>query len=197
MQALYDFIPLVAFFVAYRFGGIYVATGVLLAATAVQVLVQWLRTRKVSPMLLISAGLAAVFGGLTLIIHDQLFIMWKPTVLYLLFAVALAASQWFTDKPVVQRMLGAQFTADARTWRIANATWAVFFVALAGVNYAFVRGFSAAAPGSEAQKWWESAWVNWKFATFGVVLVFAFLQGLWLVRHAQPVEPEKSTEPPV
>ncbi len=188
MQALYDLLPVLAFFVAYKVQGIYVATAVLVAATVIQVSVQWIRTRTVSRMALISAALVLVFGGATLLIHDSLFIMWKPTVLYVLFACALAASQAFTDKPVVQRLLEGQLTADRRTWAIANAGWALFFVALAAVNYVFVHGYSHSPAGSAAQKSWESAWANWKLATIGVIFAFALLQGLWLSRRATPVE---------
>jgi intracellular septation protein len=185
MQALYDLLPVLAFFVAYKVWDIYVATGVLIAATVVQVAVQWLRTRTVSRMVLISAGLVLVFGGATLVIHDELFIMWKPTVLYVLFALAMLASQWFTAKPIVQRLLESQLTADARTWKIANFGWALFFLALAAANYVFIHGFTHSPDGSAAQKWWESSWATWKLATIGVVFAFALAQGLWLSRHAE------------
>ena len=75
MQLLFDFLPIIAFFAAYKLSDIYVATGVLLAAVAVQSLLQWLRTRTLSTMQLVSAGLVLVFGGLTLLIHDAAFIM--------------------------------------------------------------------------------------------------------------------------
>jgi intracellular septation protein len=173
MQALYDLLPVLAFFVTYKLANIFVATGVLLVVTLAQVAVQWLRTRTVSRMMLISAGLVLVFGGATLLVHDELFIMWKPTVLYVLFAVALFASQLFTDKPLVQRALEAQLSTDARTWRISNTSWALFFLALAAVNLVFVYRFS------------RDAWVNWKLATLGIVLVFALAQGAWLAKRAE------------
>mgnify|MGYP002783899846 CR=1 FL=1 len=190
MQALYDLLPVLAFFVAYKFADIYVATGVLLVATVLQLGWQWLRTRTVSRMALISAGLVLVFGGATLVVHDELFIMWKPTVLYVAFALALAFSQAFTPKPIVQRLLGEQIPADDRTWRQANGAWAAFFLLLAGANYAFVHGFTHSAPGSVDQKWWESAWATWKLATIGVVFVFALAQAFWLTRRAEALAGE-------
>lgn len=186
MQALYDLLPVIAFFLAYKLADIYVATGVLIAATLAQVAVQWLRTRTVSRMLLISAALVLAFGGATLVIHDQLFIMWKPTVLYVLFALALFASQRVTPKPLVQRAFESQLSTDARTWRIANAATGVFFLGLAAVNYAFVHGFTHAPAGSAAQKSWESAWATWKLATVGVVFAFALVLVLWLSRRSTP-----------
>jgi intracellular septation protein len=172
MQALFDLLPVAAFFVAYKLAGIYIATAVLLVATIVQVAIQWLRTRRVSQMLLISAGVALLFGGATLLIHDDRFIVWKPTVVYALFALGLLASQWFSDKPFVQRLLEAQLRTDARTWQIANTAWALFFLAMAGVNLVFVYGFS------------RDAWVNWHTAAVFVVLAFALAQGAWLARRA-------------
>lgn len=196
MQALYDFLPLLAFFVAYRFaGGIYVATAVLLVATVLVVGVQWLRHRRVSRMALISAALALLFGGATLLIHDQLFIMWKPTVLYVLFAAGFLASQLFTSKPVVQRMLEQQIATDAASWRTLNLAWVAFFVLLACANYAFVHGFMQSVPGSPEQKRWESSWVTWKFASIGVVVLFAFGQGLWLARRASEPDPQPGNPP--
>ena len=173
MQALYDLFPVLAFFVAYKIAGIFPATAVLVVATLALVAVQWLRTRTVSRMVLISAGLVLLFGGATLVIHDELFIMWKPTVLYVLFAAALLLSRAFGDKPLVQRMLESQLRTDARTWRICNLSWALFFLVLAAVNLVFVYAFS------------RDAWVNWKLGTIGIVFAFALAQGTWLSRHAE------------
>jgi hypothetical protein len=80
MQFLFDLLPVIAFFVAYKLADIYVATGVLIVGVLIQTLASWIRFRKVSPMLLTSALLVLVFGGLTLLIHDAVFIKWKPTI---------------------------------------------------------------------------------------------------------------------
>ena len=178
MQALFDLLPVAAFFVAYKLAGIYIATAVLLVATIVQVAIQWLRTRRVSQMLLISAGVALLFGGATLLIHDDRFIVWKPTVVYALFALGLLASQWFTDKPFVQRLLEAQLRTDARTWQIANATWALFFLAMAVLNEAVWRTQST------------DFWVNFKlFGFVPITFVFAALQYPLLMRYAAEPAP--------
>jgi intracellular septation protein len=173
MQALTDFLPVLAFFIAFKFAGIYVATGVLIAATCVQVAVQWLRTRTVSRMMLISAALVLVMGGATLLLHNELLIMWKPTVLYLLFAAVLTASQYVGDRPLIQRLLETQLKADERTWRLTNLSWAVFFLVLAAVNLVFVYRFD------------RDTWVTWKLATIGIVFAFALAQAFWLARRAE------------
>ena len=173
MQALTDFLPVLAFFVAFKFAGIYVATGVLIVATGAQLAYQWLTKHTVSRMTLISAALVLVLGGATLLLKNELLIMWKPTVLYVLFAGLLIASQFVGDKPLMQRLLEHQLSADARTWRLTNLSWAVFFLLLAGVNLVFVYRFS------------QDAWANWKLATIGIVFVFAVAQAFWLAHRAE------------
>jgi intracellular septation protein len=174
MQALFDLFPVLAFFVTFKFAGIYPATGVLIVATIALTIGQWFRKGTVSPMLLVSAGLALLFGGLTLWLHNELFIMWKPTVLYVLFAAALLVSQLVGDKPLVQTLLEGKLHTDARTWRITNLSWALFFLVLAGVNLLFVYRFS------------RDAWATWKLATVGLVFLFALAQGAWLANRAVP-----------
>jgi intracellular septation protein len=175
VQALYDFFPVLAFFITFKFAGMYAATAVLIGVTLAVALAQWIRTRKISAMLMIMTGLALVFGGLTLWLHNELFIMWKPTVVYLLFAAALLFSEVAGPKPLVQRLLEEKLTTDARTWQITNLSWAAFFVVLAAVNLVFVYRFS------------HDAWATWKLATMGIVFLFALAQGAWLSTRAHVV----------
>ena len=172
MQALTDFLPVLAFFVAFKFAGIYVATGVLIAATGVQLSVQWLRHRTVSRTMLYSALLVLVFGGATLYFHNERVLMWMPTVLYVTLAGAFLATQWF-GPPLVERLLGSQIKTDARTWRIANLSWVVFFLVLGVVNLAFVYRYGL------------NAWVGWKLAKIGVIFLFALAQAFWIAGRAE------------
>ncbi len=175
MQAFSDFLPVLAFVVAYYFGGIYVATGVLIVATAVQVAAQWFLKRTVSRTLLYSALLVLVFGGATLWFHNELVLMWMPTVLYLTLAGAFLATHWF-GPPLIERVLGAQLKTDARTWRLANFSWVVFFTLLAAVNLVFVYRYGL------------TAWVGWKLGKVAVILLFALAQAYWLAGRAEPAE---------
>ena len=177
MQALYDFLPVLAFFVTLKLAGIYAATGVLMVAAVAVALVEWLRKRAISRMLLFSTALALVFGGLTLWLHNELFIKWKPTVLYGLLALLLLGSQVAGQKPLIQRMLEQQLVTDARTWRTLNVAWALFMLALAALNLVFAYRFST------------DAWGTWKLATVGVVLAWAVLSGLWLAQRAHEPKP--------
>ncbi len=177
MQLLFDFLPVAAFFVAYKLADIYVATGVIIAATVLQVGSYWLWKRRVKPIHLVSAGLVLVFGGLTLGIHDTAFIMWKPTVLYWLVAAAFLLSMWrrVSDRPLVQRMFGTVGElpeVDARDWRRLNWSSVVFFATLGAANVAVFRNFD------------EGTWVTFKRVVFGIILAFVMAQGFWLASRA-------------
>lgn len=179
MQALQDLLPVLLFFGVYKISGIYAATAVLLVATVLQVAWQRFRHGKVSGMLLASAAVVLVFGGLTLLIHDDRFIVWKPSVLYVALALAFALSTVIGRQPLLQRTVGHALKTDRRTWVIATLHWSVFFLVLAMVNGVFVLQYS------------RDAWATWKLASVGVVLAFAILQMLWLSRHAEPVEADR------
>jgi intracellular septation protein len=179
MQLLFDFLPVIAFFVAYKLADIYVATFVIIIATLLQVAVHWLRTRRVNPMHLVSAGLVLVFGGLTLAIHDAAFIMWKPTIVNWLFALAFMASQWraFGGQPLVQRLISAseaQLGLNPDQWRRLNLVWVAYFVAMGAANIVVFHYFD------------EATWVNFKlFGMFGLTFAFIVAQGLWIAGQAR------------
>ncbi len=122
MQLLFDFFPVIAFFVTYKItGNLFVATGVIIVSVIAQTGWQWFRHRKVSQMALISGALVLIFGGLTLLIHDKVFIQWKVSVVNWLFAAGFLASRFFGDKLLIERMMGENVqldeagVADART----------------------------------------------------------------------------------
>jgi intracellular septation protein len=174
MQFLVDLLPVIAFFVAYKAAGIYVATGVLIVGVLLQTLASWIRHRKVSPMLLTSAALVLVFGGLTLLIHDAAFIMWKPSIVNWLFAAAFLASQFMRGPTIVQRMMGENVVLDPASWRRLNLMWVGFFL-FAGTLNLYV-----------AYRYDEATWVNFKlFGLMGLTLAFALAQGVWIARKAE------------
>ena len=178
MQLLIDFLPVFAFFVAYLLADIYVATAVLIVAVLIQTAVSLIRHRKVSPMLLTSAVLVVIFGGLTLIVHDATFIKWKPTIVNLLFAAAFAASHFMRGPTIVQRLIGENLKLEDASWRRLNLMWIGFFVFVAAANLYVAYNFA------------EATWVKFKlFGLMGLTLVFILLQGMWLSRRAEMHEP--------
>lgn len=179
MQLLFDFLPVIAFFVAYKLADIFVATLVIIVATVLQVSIHWIRTRRVNPMHLVSAGLVLVFGGLTLAIRDSAFIMWKPTVVNWLFAAAFLVSQGpkFGGRPLVQRLMtsaDAQLNLAPAVWRRLNLMWSAFFVLMGAANLAVFHYFD------------EATWVNFKlFGMLGLTLVFIIAQGFWIAAQTR------------
>jgi intracellular septation protein len=169
MQMLLEFLPIALFFVAYKFGDLFIATGVLIAAVLVQSAMQWLKHRKLSPMMLTSAVLVLIFGGLTLFLHDATFIKWKPTILYALFAVAFTVSRFIGDRPLIERVMGENIQLPRPLWNRLNTLWTLFFLLLGGLNLFVAYQFD------------ESTWVNFKlFGLLGLTVVFALLQSVWL-----------------
>ncbi len=180
MQLLFDFFPVIAFFVAYKLADIYVATGVIIAAVIIQVAVQWFRHRKVSPMTLISGALVLIFGTITLLVHDKTFSQWKPTVLNRLFGAGFLVSQFFGEQPLIQRLMGANLTLERPVWIKLNLMWVVFFFVMGALNLYVAFSFE------------ESTWVNFKlFGMLGLTMVFALLQGVWLSSKMPADEAQK------
>ena len=184
MKLFFDFLPILLFFVAYKTSGIYVATAVAIVASLILVGYTWLKTRKLEPMQLVSLGLIVVFGGATLWLQNPLFIMWKPSILYVLFAGAFLGSQWIGNKTLVERMMGSLMSAPQAIWRQVNSAWVVFFIALAGLNLYVAYHFD------------EATWVNFKlFGLMGITLVFMLAQGLWLGKHATMIDKPAAPHP--
>jgi intracellular septation protein len=176
MKFLFDLFPVILFFIAFKVSGIFVATGVAIVATLLQILWVWFRHRKVENMLWISLAIIVVFGGMTLIFHDETFIKWKPTVLYWTFGLVLAVSHLAFGKNLIRSLLGAQIELPEPVWKNLNWSWAGFFAFMGAANLAvaFALGFST------------EAWVNFKlFGGMGLTLLFALAQGLMLSKHIE------------
>ena len=177
MKFLFDLFPVILFFVAYKFAGIYVATGVAIVATFVQIGWVWFRHRKVDTMLWVSLVLITVFGGATLLLQDKTFIQWKPTVLYWLFAAILAGSIVFRKKNLMRSLLSEQMQLPDAAWDRMNVSWIGFFIFMGIANLAVAFNFS------------EDTWVNFKlFGGMGLMLAFVLVQGMLLSKY---IEEEK------
>lgn len=185
MQLLIEFLPILSFFVAYKFSDVFVATAVMLAMLVIVVAAQWFTHRKVGPMLLVSAGIGLIFGGLTLWLHDQTFVQWKPTVVYWFLALMLIGGRLFSDKPLIQRMLDTTLPLSPGAWRTLNSMWAVGFTLIGAINLYVVYHFSL------------DTWVNFKaYGLTGLTIVFALVQGVWLATKLPPDSAAPTEKPP-
>lgn len=182
MQALTEFAPLVAFFVAYLLRGLYAATAVLMAAMLALLALDWLRLRRIPPMHSLSAVLVLIFGGATLALHNPLFVQWKPTVFFWLVSLAFIGSFWIGARTLTERLLGGplaeafgeRLRVSPSLWRRLNLLWAVFYALLGGLNIVVLRYLS------------ERAWVALKLVDFVLMVLFLLVQVLWLAARAAP-----------
>lgn len=174
MKLLFDLFPVIVFFVAFKAADIYVATGVAIAATFAQIAWVWFRHRKVENMLWVSLAIIVVFGGATLLLHDETFIKWKPTVLYWAFGVVLIGARYALGKNLIRSMVGKQLTMPEPVWDKLNLSWAGFFLLMGCLNLLVAFNFST------------DVWVNFKlFGGMGLMLLFALGQGLMLSRYVE------------
>jgi intracellular septation protein len=174
MKMLFDVFPVLLFFVAYQFYGIYVATAVAIAATFMQIGWVWLRHRSVDKMLWVSLALITVFGGATLLFRDDTFIKWKPTVLYWLFAAVLAIAAAGFRKNLIRSMMEKQVSLPDDVWGRLLMSWIGFFALMGVLNLYVAYNFSL------------DAWVNFKlFGGIGLMIAFVLLQALMLSKHIQ------------
>lgn len=206
MKLLFDFLPIILFFVAYKVAGsnpdaaaafasehfgflvsggvvaaaeapVLLATVVVILATLAQVLLLKLRGRKVDTMLWVSLVLVVVLGGLTLWFHSETFIKWKPTLLYWVMAAAFALGPLLFGKNLLRVLLGEQLALPPPVWRRLNWAWVAFFALMGVLNLWVAYTFAT------------DTWVNFKlFGGIGLMLVFTLAQGLYLSRHL-PDEP--------
>jgi len=179
MKQLLDFLPLVVFFVFYKLYDIFIASGALIVASAVALAVGWVIYRKVEKMSLVTFALVAVFGTLTIALHNPDFIKWKVTIIYGLFTLALLFSQWFMKTPLIQKMLGKEIQLPEFAWRRLNIAWALFFCAcgLANIYVAFWLS--------------QDTWMNFKvFGLSALTLLFTLFSGVYIYR-LMPQQEEK------
>ena len=175
MQALYDLLPVMVFFAAFKWFGMYVATIIGIIATALQVLASrylkghWVKQEVFTFVVFI------LFGGMTLYFHNPIFVKWKPTIIFGIFAVVILCSL-FTSKPLLQRMMEGALESTAiipkKVWLTISYVWAGFFLTIAGINLYIAYNCS------------NDAWVNFKFyGISGGLLILSIAQALYLIRY--------------
>ena len=177
MKLLLDFLPILIFFGVYKVtGDLITATAVLIPVTIVQVGVVYWLTKKLEKMALVTLVLVIILGGLTVLLNDGWFIMWKPTVVNWLFAAAFFGSHFIGNKPIIERLLGHAIALESRQWLSLSFAWVAFFIVSGILNLIVAYQFS------------EDVWVNFKlFGLLGLTFVFLIIQGVWISKNASEV----------
>ncbi len=174
MKLLFDFFPIVLFFIGYKTLGIYYATAIAMIASLLQLVIYRIKYKTVDKIQLASFLMVLVLGGLTLTLQNPWFIKWKPTVIYWLFAVVLLASGFIGQKPAIQRMFEQNIPMPNRIWKYLNLVWVLFFTVMGLLNLYVAYEFST------------NIWVNFKlFGGIGITMLFVFAQGLFLARYIE------------
>lgn len=188
MKLLFDFFPVLLFFITFKLyedptEGVLAATAVAIVASFVQVGVSWFRHRKVENMHLVTLALIVVLGGATLLLEDEMFIKWKPTAVNWLFALVFLGSQYIGNKNLVQRMMEKSVQLPADVWGRLNTSWTLFFLTMGLLNLYVVYNYDT------------ETWVNFKlFGLLGLTFAFVIAQSIYLMRHVkQNDEPEEQS----
>jgi intracellular septation protein len=182
MKLLFDMLPVVLFFIAYQMYDIYTATAVIIVATIVQVLYVYLKHKRVEKIHVITLVLVILLGGLTLILQDENFIKWKPTIVNWGFAIVFLGSHYIGQKPIIQRMMDGMIGLPKQVWSRLSWLWIAFFVLSGAANIYVAFNYDT------------DTWVNFKlFGLMAMTIVFIILQGFYINRHMQDVESKNST----
>lgn len=185
MKLLVDFFPIALFFIAFKLAGIYVATAVAMLATMVQIAWLYVKHGKVEPMQWLSLGIITLFGGATLLTHNETFIKWKPTILFWLMAGILAGGQWLLKKNFIRSLMGSQLTLPDDVWQKLMWSWVVFLSGKGGLNLWVAYQYDT------------DTWVNYKlFGSMGLMLLFVLGQGIYLSKHIKSEPPAPGAAAP-
>ena len=189
-RLLIDLGPLLVFFLANFFAPvpsvmkIFVATGAFIIAMVAAMLYSAIRYRRISPLLWFSGSMVVILGGLTIWLHNEIFIKMKPTVYYVLVSALL----WFgllTDRPLLQSVLGSTYPGlNEDGWRKLTRNWALFFAFMAGLNEAVWRNSTT------------DFWVGFKlWGAIPLTFLFAAANIPMLIKHGLMREDAAPAEP--
>lgn len=205
MKFIFDLLPIFLFFVSFKWaeghkavvadwmtqhlgfvvsGGVVglteapvlLATVVVIAVTLAQVITLKILRKPIDKMLWVGLAVVVVLGGLTLWFHSELFIKWKPTIIYWLMGVGLLIGEVFMKRDVLSQMMGGQISAPEAVWRRLTWAWVTFFLSMGVLNLYVAFNYST------------DLWVTFKmWGTLGLLLVFTLVQGVYLSKHMEPV----------
>ncbi len=173
MQFVLEYAPIILFFVAYKLKGIYVATGIAIATSLAAIAYAYFVQKKVTPIQWVSLAIIVVFGGATLLLHDETFIKWKPSALYIVFAITLLFGKLVVKRDWIRVLFEqASIQAPASLWSKITWLWIAFFLGMAALNGYIATHFSL------------DTWVNFKvWWAMGIFLAFTIANVLFLSKY--------------
>lgn len=184
MKMLFDFLPILIFFVAYLIKDIYFATAIAIVTAILQVGIFWLKFRRFETMQVISLVMVIVFGGATLLLHDPIFIKWKFTVVYWLTGVFFLSTMFFGEKNLVQRVMDHQITLPKHVWRNLNLSWVIYFIVLGFVNIMIAFRLST------------DGWMYFKLGVIGLSFIVVLIQSFYIAQFIEEEDEVKDVAKP-
>jgi len=173
IKLLFDFFPVILFFITFKIWGIYTATAVAIASSALQIILIRIKYHRFDIMHLITFCVLLFFGGATLFAKDPMFIKWKPTVAYWIFAIIFLSFKLINKKTFLERILSKKIKLPQKIWNILNISWIIFFTIIGSINLYFAYNYSI------------DTWVTFKL--FGIVsatFIFGLIQSFYISKHA-------------
>ena len=186
MKILFEFFPLLVFYIAFKWQGIYVAVVVAIVASTFQAGCFWLKNHRFEKTHLLTFVIIAISGGATLYLQNELFFKWKPTIINWLFALICIGSHFFGNRPIIRRIMEGGVPLPSPIWNQLNIIWSLFFIFMGFANLVVVYNFST------------DIWVDFKlFGMLGLTLLFILSQGFYLAKHIEGPEESHGTSPDV
>lgn len=174
MNLFFDFFPIILFFIIYKLYGIFIATGVAIVCSLLQIGIYWYKKRKVEITHIITAGILLILGGATLLSKNPIFIKLKPTAVFWILALIFWGSSFFGEKSLIKRIIGDKISLPEKIWKNLNYSWIIFFVLAGATNLFFAYNFST------------DIWVDFKlFGILGATLIFGVAQSLFVAKYIQ------------
>lgn len=190
MKFLFDLFPLILFFGAFKLYGIYAATLAAIIGSLLQVGIYWIQTRTFEKMHIITLVIMLVMGGLTLLLRDDRFIKWKPTILYWIFSAIILGSHLIGKSNIMEKLMGKQISMPKAIWSKVNLSWGLFFLVVGFLNV-YVAFYYGGSDITEQAR--TDFWVNFKvFGLMALTLGFAIVQALFIAKHIIPEQEESN-----
>jgi len=172
MKFFTDFFPVLLFFIVFKFFGIYPATAAAIIAATASVAYSYFAHKKVDGLQWVTLIIITILGGATLLLHNELFIKWKPTVIEWAFALAFLGSGYFGKQNLTQRILSEQVTLPKQLWHRLNLSWVWFFTIMGALNIYVLYHYNT------------NTWVNFKmFGLLGCTITFVIGQTFFIAKH--------------
>ena len=177
MQILWMLVPLVLFYVSFKLYDIFVATGILMATSTLSLLIQWLKNRHLAKQDLVAWVFILVFGALTLFFHNDLFVKWKPTILFCVMTLIIIGNRALKRSPISELLLGERVALTTQQWGFVDLSFALFYGLLGFINYLVFTWMS------------NEAWALFKaFGILGATLIFTVFIGFYIAKHTPQID---------